>query len=115
MFSCLQGFSYGLGQDQPHFYNYVLAPQAMKPGDMIRSGPGSPVKPGNTFQLKDIPTSIKIHNIELFPGRGGQLCRAAGTFATMLAKEQEGYAILRLPSGTGQFIHPRKQGCINPD
>ena len=65
---------------------------------MIAAGDGADIKPGNALQLKKIPVGTLLHNIELNPGRGGQLCRAAGTYAQLVAKEGK-YALLRLPSG----------------
>ncbi|MYL81669.1 50S ribosomal protein L2 [Desulfovibrio aerotolerans] len=77
---------------------YILAPVGIKVGDMIAAGDGADIKPGNALQLKKIPVGTLLHNIELNPGRGGQLCRAAGTYAQLVAKEGK-YALLRLPSG----------------
>ncbi|GMH40258.1 hypothetical protein BSKO_08162 [Bryopsis sp. KO-2023] len=103
---------YDRGEEKSPLFNYILAPQQIKQGDTVMSGPGSPVKPGNSFQLKDIPAGIKIHNIEMRPGGGGQLCRAAGTSATMLKKGQDGYAILRLPSGEQRKVLSRCRATI---
>lgn len=80
-------------------FSYVLAPQALKPGDPITSGADAPLKPGNTLKLKNIPTGMKIHNIELTPGKGGQMCRSAGCSGSLVQKGEDGYAVLRLPSG----------------
>ena len=77
---------------------YILAPVGIKVGDMITAGDGADIKPGNALQLKKIPVGTLLHNIELNPGRGGQMCRAAGTYAQLVAKEGK-YALLRLPSG----------------
>ncbi|MHC1788162.1 50S ribosomal protein L2 [Solidesulfovibrio sp.] len=77
---------------------YILAPVGIKVGDMIAAGDGADIKPGNALLLKKIPVGTLLHNIELNPGRGGQLCRAAGTYAQLVAKEGK-YALLRLPSG----------------
>ena len=65
---------------------------------MITAGDAADIKPGNALQLKKIPVGTLLHNIELNPGRGGQMCRAAGTYAQLVAKEGK-YALLRLPSG----------------
>ncbi len=77
---------------------YIIAPVGLSVGDKIESGSGADIKVGNALQLKDIPTGTVIHNVELYPGRGGQLARAAGNSAQLMAKEN-GLALLRLPSG----------------
>lgn len=77
---------------------YILAPVGLKVGDKIQAGAGADIKPGNALRLSDIPTGTFVHNVELYPGRGGQLARAAGNAAQLMAKEN-GYALLRLPSG----------------
>ena len=76
---------------------YILAPSELSVGDIIKSGKDAEVKPGNTLPLKLIPSGSLIHNIELEPGRGGQLVRSAGAAAQLMAKEGE-YALVRLPS-----------------
>jgi len=83
---------------------YILAPLGLKVGDIIKSGSGAEVKPGNTLPLKLIPSGTLIHNIELQKGRGGQLVRSAGMAAQIIAKEGE-YALVRLPSGEARRIH----------
>jgi len=77
---------------------YILAPVGLNQGDSILSGEGADIKPGNAMQLQQVPTGTIVHNIELHPGRGGQFCRAAGTYAQLIAKEGK-YALLRMPSG----------------
>lgn len=77
---------------------YILAPVGLNVGDKIESGAQADIKVGNALQLKDIPTGTIVHNVELYPGRGGQLARAAGNSAQLMAKEN-GLALLRLPSG----------------
>ena len=77
---------------------YILAPLELKVGDIISSGEGAEPKPGNALPLSAIPAGTLIHNIELYPGRGGQLVRSAGASAQILSKE-DGYALVRLPSG----------------
>jgi len=77
---------------------YILAPVGLNVGDKIESGADADIKVGNALQLKDIPTGTFVHNVELYPGRGGQLARAAGNSAQLMAKEN-GLALLRLPSG----------------
>lgn len=77
---------------------YILAPVGIKPGDVIEAGNNADIKPGNALYLANIPTGTIIHNIELYPGKGGQMCRAAGTYAQLIAKEGK-YGLLRLPSG----------------
>ena len=77
---------------------YILAPVGMSVGDMVTAGDGADIKPGNALPLKKIPVGTLLHNIEMHPGKGGQICRAAGTYAQLVAKEGK-YALLRLPSG----------------
>jgi large subunit ribosomal protein L2 len=82
---------------------YILAPFGISVGDDIMSGTGADIKPGNSLFLKDIPLGTMVHNIELKPGRGGQLVRAAGNAAQLMAKEGS-YAQLRLPSGEVRMV-----------
>lgn len=77
---------------------YILAPAGLKAGDTVEAGANADIKPGNALPLANIPTGTFIHNVELYPGRGGQLARAAGNAAQLMAKEGT-YALLRLPSG----------------
>jgi len=77
---------------------YILATAGLKVGDPIQAGPDAEVRPGNALPLQSIPTGTTVHNIELTPGRGGQIVRSAGAGAQLMAKEA-GYALLRLPSG----------------
>lgn len=77
---------------------YILAPSGLKVGDKVEAGANADIKPGNALKLSDIPTGTFVHNVELYPGRGGQLARAAGNAAQLMAKEGA-YALLRLPSG----------------
>lgn len=77
---------------------YILAPIGLEVGAMIMSGEEADILPGNTLPIKNIPLGTEIHNIELRPGKGGQLVRAAGTFAQLLAKEGK-HAQVRMPSG----------------
>jgi len=78
--------------------SYILAPNGLKVGDKVVSGPKADIKPGNALPLMNIPTGTVVHNVELNPGRGGQLARSAGNSAQLMAKEGV-YALLRLPSG----------------
>ena len=78
--------------------NYILAPAGLAVGDTIVAGPTADIKVGNALPLSNIPTGTFVHNVELYPGRGGQLARAAGNAAQLMAKEGK-YALLRLPSG----------------
>ena len=77
---------------------YILAPVGLKVGDVVAAGADADIKPGNALPLTNIPTGTFVHNVELYPGRGGQLARAAGNAAQLMAKEGI-YALLRLPSG----------------
>lgn len=87
---------------------YILAPVGLKTGDTIEAGANADIKPGNALPLVNIPTGTIIHNVELYPGRGGQLARSAGNAAQLMAKEGV-YALLRLPSGE---IRKVPVGCI---
>ncbi len=77
---------------------YILAPVGIAVGDVVLAGETADIKPGNALPLARIPVGTVIHNVELHPGRGGQFCRAAGTYAQLIAKEGK-YALLRMPSG----------------
>ncbi len=83
---------------------YILAPNGLKVGDKVVSGPDSDIKPGNALPIKNIPVGTMLHNIELKIGKGGQLVRSAGTGAQLMAKEGE-YALLRMPSGELRKVH----------
>ncbi|BCU80394.1 MULTISPECIES: 50S ribosomal protein L2 [Polycladomyces] len=83
---------------------YILAPHGLKVGQEIMSGPDADIKVGNALPLANIPVGTVIHNIELKPGRGGQLVRAAGAQAQLMGKEGK-YAIVRLTSGEMRMIH----------
>ena len=78
--------------------SYILAPEGLKVNDVVEAGAGVDIKVGNALPLASIPVGTVVHNVELYPGRGGQLARAAGNFAQLMAKEGS-YALLRLPSG----------------
>jgi large subunit ribosomal protein L2 len=82
---------------------YILAPYGLSVGDTVMSGLGADIKPGNALCLKDIPMGTLVHNIELMPGKGGQLVRSAGNSAQLMAKEGN-YAQLRLPSGEVRMV-----------
>ena len=86
---------------------YILAPKDLKVGDAIISGPSVDIKIGNAMELKSIPEGTVVHNIELQPGHGGQMCRAAGTSAQVLGKEGK-YVTLRLASGEMRKV---LEGC----
>ena len=82
---------------------YIIAPLGLKVGDMIVSGPEADIKIGNALPLRNIPVGTMIHNIELKPGKGGQLVRSAGNAAQLLAKEGK-YATVRLPSSEVRLV-----------
>ena len=82
---------------------YILAPVGLNVGDKILSGKGADIKPGNALAIEDIPVGTMIHNIELQPGKGGQLVRAAGMSAQLMAKEEK-YAQVKMPSGEMRLI-----------
>ena len=83
---------------------YIIAPNGIKFGDMVISGPDADIKPGNALPIVNIPLGTMIHNIELKIGKGGQLVRSAGTSAQLMAKEGS-YALLRMPSGELRKVH----------
>lgn len=87
---------------------YIIAPDGLKVGDTVMSGPGAELKVGNALPLSEIPEGWEIHNIELVPGKGGQLVRSAGTAAIILSKEGK-YAHVQLPSGEVRLIN---QKCL---
>ncbi len=83
---------------------YILAPNGLKVGAMVESGPDADIKPGNALPLRNIPVGSIIHNLEMKPGKGGQLVRSAGTSAQLMAKEGD-YAHVRMPSSEVRLIH----------
>ncbi len=82
---------------------YIIAPVSLKKGDVVMSGKGADIKPGNALLIEDIPVGTLIYNVELYPGKGGQLVRSAGVFAQLMAKEN-GYGQVRLPSGEVRLV-----------
>ncbi|MBM4302567.1 MAG: 50S ribosomal protein L2 [Deltaproteobacteria bacterium] len=82
---------------------YILAPLGLRVGDMVVSSPNADIKPGNTLPLSNIPTGTLVHNVEMKPGKGGQLARAAGSAAQLMAKEGK-QAHLKLPSGEVRMV-----------
>ena len=97
---------------------YIIAPLGLKKGDKVISGEGVDIKPGNAMEIKDIPVGTMIYNIELNPGKGGQMVRSAGNTAQLMAKEN-GYAQVRLPSGEVRMVRLNCRATIgqvgNPD
>ncbi|NLB80152.1 MAG: 50S ribosomal protein L2 [Clostridiaceae bacterium] len=97
---------------------YILAPVGLKKGAKIMSGLGADIIPGSCLEIKDIPVGTLIHNIELYPGRGGQLVRSAGNYAQLMAKEGN-FAQVRLPSGEVRMVRLNCKASIgqvsNPD
>ena len=83
--------------------SYIIAPVGLKDGDVVYSGAEADIKPGNTLPLANIPTGTFIHNIELHPGKGGQLVRSAGSAAQLISKEND-QALIRLPSGEVRIV-----------
>lgn len=88
---------------------YIIAPLGLNVGDEVMSGVGAEIRPGNALPLQNIPLGTLVHNIELQPGRGGQLVRSAGTSAQLLAKDHPKYVTLRLPSGEQRYV---PQECL---
>ncbi len=91
--------AYGDGEKR-----YIIAPLGLQVGDTVMSGPDADIRPGNALPIANITVGSLIHNIELYPGKGGQLVRSAGTSAQLLAKEGR-YAQIRLPSGEVRLVH----------
>ena len=98
--------------------SYIIAPQRLSEGDKVLSGERVDIKPGNAMPMKNIPVGTIIHNIELKPGKGGQLARAAGSYTQLVGKDQ-GYALLRLTSGEQRMIRADCMATVgavsNPD
>jgi large subunit ribosomal protein L2 len=82
---------------------YILAPLGIRVNDVVVSGPDAPIRTGNALPLANIPTGTQIHNIELYPGKGGQMVRSAGTSAQLMAKVGD-YAQIRMPSGEVRLV-----------
>jgi len=97
---------------------YILAPQRLKVGDQVVSGAKSDIKPGNALLLKNIPVGTIVHNVELKPGKGGQLARSAGTYVQLVGRDA-GFALLRLASGETRMVSSECMATIgavsNPD
>src|SRR5579863_1323135 len=97
---------------------YILAPQRLKAGDKVVAGERVDVKPGNAMPMRNIPVGTIIHNVEMRPGKGGQLARAAGTYAQLVGRDA-GYALLRLSSGEVRKVRAACMASIgavsNPD
>ncbi len=98
--------------------SYILAPQRLKQGDKVVSGERVDVKPGNAMPMRNIPVGTIIHNVEMKPGKGGQLARAAGTYVQLVGRDA-GYALLRLSSGEVRMVRAECRATIgavsNPD
>jgi large subunit ribosomal protein L2 len=98
--------------------SYILAPQRLSPGDTVISDIRADVKPGNTMPLQSIPVGSIVHNVEMKPGKGGQMARSAGTYVQLVGRDQ-GMAILRLNSGEQRLVHGSCLATIgavsNPD
>jgi large subunit ribosomal protein L2 len=99
-------------------HSYILAPQRVSIGDTIMSGERADIKPGNALFLKNIPVGTVVHNIELKPGKGGQMARSAGTEAQVVGRDS-GYVLLRLSSGEIRMFQGNSMATIgsvsNPD
>ena len=90
---------------------YIIQPNGLKVGDIVESGTDADIKVGNALMLADIPVGTTVHNIEMTPGKGGQIARSAGSSAQLMAKEGK-YAQLRLPSGEFRLINQRCKATI---
>ncbi len=98
--------------------SYILAPQRVRPGDTVVSGERVDIVPGNALPMQNIPVGTIIHNIEMKPGKGGQIARAAGAYAQLVGKDA-GYALLRLGSGEQRMVRAECMATVgavsNPD
>ncbi len=98
--------------------SYILAPQRLKAGDSVVAGDRVDVKPGNAMPLKNVPIGTVVHNVELKPGKGGQIARAAGTYLQLVGRDS-GYAQLKLPSGELRVVRGECMATVgavsNPD
>ncbi|MEC8846510.1 MAG: 50S ribosomal protein L2 [Pseudomonadota bacterium] len=98
--------------------SYILAPQRVKPGDVLFAGPSADIKPGNALPLRNIPVGTIVHNVELKAGKGGQLARSAGTYVQFVGRDG-GYALLRLTSGEVRMVRQECMATVgsvsNPD
>jgi large subunit ribosomal protein L2 len=98
--------------------NYILAPQRVQAGDVIVAGPGSDIKPGNALPLNNIPIGTIVHNVEMKPGKGGQIARSAGTYVQIVGRDS-GYAQVKLTSGELRLVRGECMATIgavsNPD
>ena len=90
---------------------YIIAPEGLKVGQKVMNGPEAEVRVGNCLPLSEIPVGTQVHNIELYPGKGGQMVRSAGASAQLMAKEGD-HALLRLPSGELRKVHIRCRATI---
>ena len=99
-------------------FKYYLAPNKIKVGDTIENGPNAEIKVGNSLQLKDIPNGLSVHNVEIQPGAGGKLARAAGSSLTISGIDGN-YTILKMPSGEVRKVDSRSMATVgvlsNPD
>jgi len=98
--------------------SYILAPQRLQPGDKVVSGERADIKPGNAMPLKNVPVGTIVHNVELKPGRGGQIARAAGSYVQLVGRDA-GLALLRMSSGEVRMVRTECMATIgavsNPD
>jgi large subunit ribosomal protein L2 len=98
--------------------SYILAPQRLQPGDKVVSGERADIKPGNAMPLKNVPVGTIVHNVELKPGRGGQIARAAGSYVQLVGRDA-GLALLRMSSGEVRMVRAECMATIgavsNPD
>ena len=98
--------------------SYILAPQRLRAGDIVVSGDRVDVKPGNAMPLRNMPLGTTVHNVEMKPGKGGQIARSAGTYVQLVGRDQ-GYALLRMTSGELRMVRAECRATIgavsNPD
>ncbi|MBX7056484.1 MAG: 50S ribosomal protein L2 [Leptospirales bacterium] len=90
---------------------YILAPDGLQRGQTVLSADDAPIRPGNALPLEKIPVGSSVHNIEMQPGRGGQIARSAGSFATIAGRDGD-YSILKMPSGETRRVHCRCRATV---
>jgi large subunit ribosomal protein L2 len=90
---------------------YIVAPDGLRVGELVQSGPDAEIKNGNCLPLRNIPLGTNLHNIELFPGRNARVARSAGSYCQLMAKEGD-HATLRLPSGEIRMFHVNCRAVI---
>ncbi len=110
--------NYGTGRSRKVDQSYIIAPQRLAVGDKVIAGKKTDVKPGNAMELGQMPVGTIVHNVEMKPGKGGQIARSAGTYVQVVGRDK-GMVIVRLNSGEQRYIHANCMATVgavsNPD